>query len=273
MKTRKRIPLTIIIGAVLAALLIAAVALAPRLAPNNPLRVNMALSLSKPSEQYPLGTDQLGRCVLSRLLYGGRTSLGVTCLVLLITLLIGTVIGTISGLFAGRWPDKLLTALSEVVLAFPGLVLALVISGLLGPGILKVMLAITLVSWAKYARLVRSLVIGIRRADYMRAARVAGSSTFRLVIRHILPNIGGTLGTIVVTDFGSTILRFAGLSFIGLGAQPPEPEWGMMINDARLYMETNPMLIIYPILAVTLSVLAFHLLGDGLRDRLDSKAL
>ncbi|HHU05345.1 MAG TPA: ABC transporter permease [Clostridiales bacterium] len=272
MKTRKRLPFTIIIGAVLAALLIIAVALAPLIAPNNPTRVNMALAHEGPSEQFPLGTDQLGRCVLSRLLYGGRTSLGVTCLVLLITLLIGTVIGTVSGLFAGRWPDKFLTAVCEVVLAFPGLVLALVISGLLGPGILKVMLAIALVSWAKYARVVRSLVIGIRKADYMKAARVAGASTFRLVTRHILPNIGGALGTLVVTDLGSTILRFAGLSFIGLGAQPPKPEWGMMINDARLHINSNPMLIIYPILAVTLSVLAFHLLSDGLRDRLDSKA-
>ena len=134
------------------------------------------------------------------------------------------------------------------------------------------MLAIALVSWAKYARVVRSLVIGIRKADYMKAARVAGASTFRLVTRHILPNIGGALGTLVVTDLGSTILRFAGLSFIGLGAQPPKPEWGMMINDARLHINSNPMLIIYPILAVTLSVLAFHLLSDGLRDRLDSKA-
>ena len=259
------------VGIVMASLLIILAISAPLIAPNDPIKVNMAHSLEAPSEIFPLGTDQLGRCLLSRLLYGARTSLGVTCLVLFITIFIGTVIGTVSGLFAGKWPDKLLTAFCEVILAFPGLILALVISGLLGPGILNVMLAIALVSWAKYARVVRSLVIGIREADYIKAAKVSGTDGFHIVTRHILPNIGGAIGTIVVTDIGSTILRFAGLSFIGLGAQAPEAEWGMMINEARLYMAKMPSLIIYPIIAVTISVFAFQLISDGLRDKLDDK--
>ncbi len=261
-----------IFGIALAAILVIAAIIAPLIAPNDPLAVNMSHALEGSSAKYPLGTDQLGRCVLSRLLYGARTSLGVTCLVLLLTVFIGSVIGTISGLFAGKTPDKLLTSFCELVLAFPGLILALVISGLLGPGILNVMLAIALVSWARYARVVRSLVISIRKADYIRAARVSGTSGVKLVTRHILPNIGGAIGTIIVTDIGSTILKFAGLSFIGLGAQAPEAEWGMMINDARLYMTEAPALIIYPILAITLSVLAFQLISDGFRDRIDSKS-
>ncbi len=261
-----------LIGIVLAVFLIILALCAPLIAPNDPLKVAMANTLQKPSADFPLGTDQLGRCVLSRLLYGARTSLGVTCLVLLITVFIGTVIGTVSGLFAGKLPDKLLTAFCEIVLAFPGLILALVISGLLGPGIVNVMLAIALVSWARYARVVRSLVISIREADYMKAAKVSGTDGLHLVTRHILPNIGGAVGTVAVTDIGSTILKFAGLSFIGLGAQAPEAEWGMMINEARLYMAKMPELILYPILAVTISVFAFQLISDGLRDRLDDKS-
>ncbi len=268
---KRRVSIPMIIGAAIAALLILAAIFAPLIAPNDPVAVNMVRALEGSSAEFPLGTDQLGRCVLSRLLYGARTSLGVTCLVLAITIFIGTVIGAVSGLFAGKWPDKLLTAFCEVVLAFPGLILALVISGLLGPGIFNVMLAIALVSWAKYARVVRSLVISVRSADYIKAARVSGTSGLHMMTRHILPNIGGTIGTIVVTDIGSTILRFAGLSFIGLGAQAPEPEWGMMINEARLFMARCPNLIIYPVIAVTISVFAFQLISDGLRDRLDDK--
>jgi len=272
MISKRKTSIPMLIGIVLAAVLILLALCAPLVAPNDPIKVNMTHTLEKSSTDFPLGTDQLGRCVLSRLLYGARTSLGVTCLVLAVTIFIGTLIGAVSGLFAGKWPDKLLTAFCEVILAFPGLILALVISGLLGPGIMNVMLAIALVSWARYARVVRSLVIGVREADYMRAARVSGTSGLHLVTRHILPNIGGAIGTIVVTDIGSTILRFAGLSFIGLGAQAPEAEWGMMINEARLFMAKAPSLIIYPVLAVTVSVFAFQLISDGLRDRLDDKS-
>ncbi|NLH00954.1 MAG: ABC transporter permease subunit [Clostridiales bacterium] len=269
MKNRTDSSLSMAVGIVLAVLIVSSALCAPLIAPNDPLKVDMAHALQKAGREYPLGTDQLGRCVLSRLLYGARTSLGAACIILLITISIGTVIGTVSGLFAGKLPDKLLTAFCEIVLAFPGLILALVISGLLEPGIFNIILALGLVSWARYARVVRSLVISIREADYMKAAKVSGTDGLHLVSRHIIPNISGAIGTIVVTDIGSTILRFAGLSFIGLGAQAPSPEWGMMINEARLYMDKMPSLIIYPILAVTLSVLAFQLIGDGLRDRLD----
>ena len=259
------------LGLALAAAMILAALFAPFLAPNDPLKVDMKQMLAGSSTAYPLGTDQLGRCVFSRLLYGARTSLSVTCMVLVMTVGIGTVVGTISGLFAERWPDRLLTAVCEVVLAFPGMILALVVSGLLGPGIENIMLAVALVSWAKYARMVRNLVIGIGQMEYIKAARVAGTNRFHLVTWHILPNIAGTVGTVLVTDVGSTILRLAGLSFIGLGAQPPEPEWGMMINEARMYLESAPGLILCPVAAVSLTVLSFHLIGDSIRDRMDTE--
>lgn len=255
----------------LAALLIAAVA-APLIAPNDPYEISMKNALEPAGGEYPLGTDQLGRCVLSRILYGARSSLGIACLVLLITFGIGTAVGTVSGLFAGRVVDKALTALCEVTLAFPGILLALVVSSLLGPGIVNIMLALALVSWARYARLVRSLTIDIRSADYIRAAKVAGTRGRHIVLRHILPNIMGTIVTALVTDIGSTILRIAGLSFIGLGAQPPQAEWGVMISEARLYIGSAPQLILYPVCAVTLAVLAFHLVGDGIRDSEASRA-
>ena len=254
-------------GLSLIALLLVAALAAPLIAPHDPYAISMKSALKAPGGEYPLGTDQLGRCVFSRLLYGARNSLGIACLVLAVTFSIGTVIGTISGLFAGRLPDKILTALCEVTLAFPGILLALVVSSLLGPGVMNIMLAIALVSWARYARLVRSLTIGIREADYIKAARVAGTRGVHIVTRHILPGIMGTLATAMVTDIGSTILRLAGLSFIGLGAQPPEAEWGVMINEARLYIDAAPWLILCPVIAVSIAVLAFHLAGDGLKAR------
>lgn len=255
----------LVVGLVLCTLLMVVALAAPVLAPNDPYQVDMKQKLQEPSPQYPLGTDQLGRCVFSRLLYGAQTSLGVTGLVVVMTFLIGTAVGVLSGIFAGGIIDKCLTALCEIVLAFPGIILALVISGLLGPGILNVMLAVALVGWASFARMVRSLVIGMRHAQYIQAAKISGTRPVRIVTRHILPNISGTISTILVSDIGSTVLKIAGLSFIGLGAQPPEAEWGMMINEARLYISSTPSLILYPVAAVSVTVLAFHLVSDGLK--------
>lgn len=254
-------------GVILCAALLIVTLAAPLIAPHDPYALDIKHKLSPPGGAYPLGTDQLGRCLLSRLLYGARTSLGIACLVLVITFVIGTVIGVSSGLFANTMLDRLLSALCEIVLAFPGILLALVMASVLGPGIVNIMLAVALVSWAKYARLVRSLTIGIKNAGYIRAARVSGAGTVQIVTRHILPNMLNTIITVLVSDIGSTILRIAGLSFIGLGAQPPEAEWGMMINEARLHMTSAPHLILFPVAAISVTVLAFHLLGDGLNSR------
>ena len=261
----------LLVGIIISAVLVLASLFAPVIAPNDPYRVDMRNALQSSSTGFPLGTDQLGRCVLSRLLYGARVSLGIAFLVTVITFLIGTTVGTLSGLLAGKLADKLLTALCEVILAFPGIILALVISGTLGPGVFNMMVAIALVSWAGFSRLVRSLVISVKDADYIKAARVSGTGGAKIVTRHILPNIAGAILTVLVTNLGSAILQIAGLSFLGLGAQPPAAEWGMMINDARIYISSAPTLILYPVAAVSFAVLGFHLIGDGLKDKSDSR--
>ena len=261
----------LIVGIIICATLTFSSLLAPIIAPNEPNLVNMRYSLSAPNVEFPMGADQLGRCTLSRLMFGARTSLGMAFLVTVITFLIGTAVGALSGLFAGKLPDKFLTALCEVVLAFPGIILALVISGTLGPGIFNMMLAIALVSWAGFSRVVRSLVISVKDTDYIKAARASGTTGIKIVTRHILPNISGAILTILATNLGNTILQIAGLSFLGLGAQPPYAEWGMMINDARIHIATTPSLILYPVAAVSLAVLGFHLIGDSLKDFSDSR--
>ena len=261
----------LIIGIIISVALVLTSLFAPVIAPNDPYRVDMRSALQSSSADFPLGTDQLGRCVMSRLLFGARVSLGIAFLVTVITFLIGTAVGTISGLFAGRLADKLLTALCEVILAFPGIILALVISGTLGAGIFNMMAAIALVSWAGFSRLVRSLVINVKDSEYIKSARVSGTSGPKIVMRHILPNIAGAILTVLVTNLGSVILQVAGLSFLGLGAPPPAAEWGMMINDARIYITAMPTLILFPVAAVSIAVLGFHLIGDGLKDMSDSR--
>ncbi|KNZ41129.1 ABC transporter permease [Acetobacterium bakii] len=261
MKTKK---IQLIVGILLASIMIVLAIFAPILAPNDPNKIDVMNSLNQSSSEFPLGTDQLGRCIFSRLLYGARTSLTVTAMVLVVTITIGTLVGTLSGIFSDRLIDKLFTALCEVLLAFPGILFALVIAGMLGPGVLNIMIAIAIVSWAKYARVIRGLVIGTKNADYVKAARVAGTNHLHMITWHILPNIKNTIGTLIVTDIGSTILTISGLSFIGLGAQASEAEWGMMINEARMYIIKSPQMILYPIVTIIIVVLAFNLIGDAL---------
>jgi len=268
--SRKPARLLLAIGILISASLIIAAVFAPVLAPNDPYSVDIRNAFQPSGFEFPFGTDQLGRCILSRLLFGARTSLTTAILVTAVTFLIGITVGAVCGLFAGKLLDKALTALCEIILAFPGIILALVISGTLGPGILNMMLAIALVSWAGFSRVVRSLVISVKDAEYITTARTAGTRGIKLVTRHIFPNISGAMFTILVTNLGNTILQIAGLSFLGLGAQPPTAEWGMMINDARSFISGNPSLILYPIAAVSMAVLGFHLIGDGLKDISDS---
>jgi len=264
---------TLAIGLILAATILLLALTAPIVAPNDPYAISLHNAFASPCGEFPLGADQLGRCLLSRALYGARISLGVMFLALGLTALIGTVVGTISGLFAGRWPDKALSALCEVVLAFPGIILALVLLGLFGPGVRNLTLAIALGGWAGYARLVRSLVIRVKNADYIKAAIVSGTRPRSMIWRHVLPNIAGGASTILVTSMGAIILQIAGLSFLGLGAPPPAAEWGMMINEARLYLSGAPRLMLVPLVAVSLSVLSFQLIGDALRDKNDAQRM
>jgi peptide/nickel transport system permease protein len=257
-------------GLVIILLVVTVGIMAPYLAPNEPQKVVLAQKLTSSSSQYPLGTDHLGRCILSRLIYGTRLSLSTATIALVTIMLISIPVGTLSGYLGGRF-DNLVMRVIDVLLAFPGLVLALVIAGLLGPGLLNVMIAIAAVWWVGYARVIRGMVLSVKEKEFVLAARSSGTSHLGIIGRHILPNVLSPVIVLATLDMGSIILAISGLSFLGLGAQPPTPEWGAMLNDGRPYMQVVPRLMVYPGLAIMTVVLAFNLLGDGLRDALDPK--
>lgn len=254
---------------VLVALLLAAVA-APALAPHDPLAINLSQSLASPSRAHLLGTDHLGRDLLSRLLYAARGSLGAALATVLISSATGLLVGTVAGYFGG-WVDEIAMRLVDILLALPSFVLALVLAGILGPGLANVVLAMVLVRWASPARVVRSLVLALREQDFVTAARALGASDARIMARHLLPNVLGPMVVLATLSLGNTILALAGLSFVGLGMQIPHPEWGAMLNQARPFIQTAPRLMIVPGVAIALSVFAANVLGDAWRDRLDPR--
>ncbi len=249
-------------------LMAATAILAPVLAPNDPNLVDLSKKLLTPGHQYPLGTDHLGRCLLSRLIYGARISLGMAAAVMLITIAVSIVIGTLAG-YRGGLVDNLFMRLCDMLLAFPNLILALAIVGMLGPGLINVMLATVLVQWVWYARIIRGLVLSLKESNFVIAARLAGSSGPAIVARHILPNIISQIIVLASLDTGWVILNICGLSFLGLGVQPPTPEWGAMLNDGRQFLRSNPTLMIYPGMMILTVVVSFNLFGDALRDALD----
>lgn len=240
-------------------------AFAPSLAPSDPLQVNVKMKLLPPSYSYPLGTDHLGRCVLSRLIYGARVSLFTSLAVLAATLALSIPLGTISGYIGGRL-DNLMMRVVDVVLAFPSLILALAITSMLGPSPGHLMLAFVSVWWAGYARMVRGLVMQTKEKDFVTAAVACGTPYFQILTRHILPNVISPIIVLVTLEIGNIILALSSLSFLGLGAQPPVPEWGVMLNDSRPYIQTYPTLMLFPGLAIMVVVTAFNLVGEGLRD-------
>ena len=244
--------------------------LAPVLAPYDPVATNPVDRLQGPSSTYGLGTDQLGRDILSRLMWGARLSLGSTAIAALSTMIIGVGVGVIAGYYGG-WVDNILMRVADVVLAFPGLILAIAIVGMLGPSVQNVVLGLTLVWWVSYARVTRSLVLSLRERDFVEATRAVGATDRRIMLRHILPNVLSPLIVLVTLDSGRLLLTISGLSFLGLGAQPPTPEWGAMLNAGRTALQKAPQLMIYPGIAISLTVLGFNLLGDGLRDALDPR--
>ncbi|WP_145150692.1 nickel transporter permease [Paenibacillus xylanexedens] len=219
---------------------------------------------------HPFGTDHLGRDVLTRLLLGGGQTLGYSLLALGAALLIGIPFGLIAGYKRG-WVDKLFMRIADAFLAFPDTIVAIVLSGLLGAGIGNLVLAIVIVKWVSYARLVRSTVLSESQKDYIRIARTNGLSDGRIMRKHLLPHIAGHVLVLASLDLGKIILLISSLSYIGLGAQPPTPEWGAMLNDSRPYFQSRPELMIYPGLAIVSVVLLANMLGDYLRDRFDVK--
>jgi nickel transport system permease protein len=248
-------------------LAIAAIA-APLIAPFDPNAVDLARRLQGPSLTHWLGTDHLGRDELSRLIYGTRVSLGsvALCIVLILALAIG--VGGVSGYMGGRI-DQAIMRFCDVFLAFPTIVLALFLIGILGTGMVNVIIAIALSHFAWYARMVRGLVLSFRQRDFVLASRAAGASRVRVFFEHLFPAIMAQMIVLATLDIGHMMLHVAGLSFLGLGVQTPTAEWGVMINDARQFVWSMPMLIVWPGLALLLSVMAFNILGDAVRDRLD----
>jgi len=240
------------------------------LAPYDPLAQELSARLEPPSAAHWLGTDQLGRDLFSRLLYGARISLVIGVVVVALAGAVGTFVGVVAG-YAGGLVDEALMRLTEVFLAFPPLILAMAIAGALGPSLTNAIIAIAAVTWAVYARLARGQVLSLRRREYVEAARAIGAGRARIIWRHLLPNAIAPLLIQASFDMGSAIISAAGLSFIGFGAQPPTPEWGVMISEGRNFISTEPWLSLFPGLAILLAVGAFNLLGDGLRDILDPR--
>ena len=264
-----RDPLNVVALAVLLALAAGAV-LAPLIAPADPLAQTLAARLEPPSAAHWLGTDQLGRNVLSRLLYGARISLVIGLTVVLLAGSFGTLVGLVAG-YAGGAVEEGLMRLTDVFLAFPPLILAMAIAGALGPSLTNAIVAIAVVTWAIYARLTRGQILSLRRREFIEAARSIGASRSRILLRHLLPNALAPLLVQASFDMGAAIVSAAGLSFIGFGAQPPTPEWGVMISEGRNFISTEPWLALFPGLAILLAVGAFNVLGDGLRDALDPR--
>ena len=231
------------------------------LSPHDPLQVDVANRLQPASTEFLLGTDSLGRCVLSRLLHGARNSLLSAAVVLLTTVSVGTGVGLFAGFFGGRC-DYLVQRLLEGVMAFPGLILALAIAGVLGPSLENAVLALCLVHWVGYARIVRNMTLSLRERTYVQASRIAGASSLDLLRRHILPEVAPAVLVVATLDYGRIIISIAGLSFLGLGAQPPAPEWGAMLSEGKSYMQVAPQLILWPGAMIAGIVLALQLLSE-----------
>lgn len=238
------------------------------LAPHDPTHVDPVRAFATPSLHFPLGTDQLGRDLLSRLLYGARWSMGLVLVATILVMSAGVAVGVAAGYFGGLVDDVLMRVV-DALLAVPSLLLALAIIGMIGPGLTGLILGLSSIWWVGYARVVRGMVLALRERPFVDAARALGATHPAIVRRHILPGIVPVVAVLASLEMGELVLAISGLSFLGLGAQPPTPEWGAMINDGRAFFFDAPRLVILPGLAVTTAVLGFNLLGDGLRDALD----
>ncbi len=257
------------LGLIIVALLLL-IALVGPLLTGNPTDQALADRLQAPSGAHWLGTDQLGRDVLARVVNGARISLRLGVFVVLLSLAIGIVVGLTAGLTGGVWDDVLMR-ITDIFLAFPSLILAMAISAALGPSLTNVLIAVAVVSWPAYARLLRAQVLALREREFVEAARAVGASSARIAWRHLLPNTLAPLLVQASFDVGGAILTAAGLGFIGFGAQPPIPEWGAMVSETRNYIGQAPWASSAPALAILLTVLAFNLLGDGIRDVYDPR--
>ncbi|MFN3428338.1 MAG: nickel transporter permease [Candidatus Sericytochromatia bacterium] len=259
-----------VLGAVILVLFVLTAILAPWLAPYSPTEQALASRLSPPSGAHWLGTDDLGRDLLSRLIFGTQVSLRVGVIAVALALVGGTALGLLAGYRGGRTDEVVMRGL-DVLLAFPSILLAILVVAVLGPSLENAIVAIAIVNIPVYARLVRAAVMSLKHQEFIEASRASGAGHGRIVWHHIVPNCLTPITVQATLGIGTAILETAGLSFLGLGAQPPTPEWGTMLNDARPYIRDAWWIITFPGVAIIVTVLGFNLLGDGLRDMLDPK--
>jgi peptide/nickel transport system permease protein len=242
----------------------------PWLAPYDPYDQNLSLSLAQPSLSHPLGTDALGRDVLSRLIYGSRNSLMVGIVALGVAAIFGMTLGLLAGYFTG-WPNNVIMGFIDALMCFPMILLALVLATLLGGGMRNVMIALGIAMMPGYARLMCGETLSVKENEYVLAERASGASNLRIMLRHILPNCLPPLIVLATMQIGAAILAEAGLSFLGIGIEPPAAAWGLMVEDGRPYLLTNPLLSFAPGLSIMIVVFAFNMVGDGLRDAFDPR--
>lgn len=255
---------------VLVGLLLLSAAFASHLTPYDPYEQDLTNALAKPGPGHLFGTDRYGRDMLSRVIMGSRTTIFSALLLVMIITLAGTAVGMLCGYHGGKL-DAVLMRISDVFLAFPGMVFAIAVAGVLSGGLPGAVIALACISWPKFARLARSQVMTVKDMPYIAAAKLSGCGTAKIMIRHILPNIAGSVIVTAVQDIGTMIMELAGLSFLGLGAAPPVAEWGSMMSNGRSMLQTCPWIVIAPGCAIFVTVALFHLLGDTVRDVLDPK--
>ncbi len=243
---------------------------APVLAPHDPYATNIMNKFAKFSMDYPLGTDHLGRCVLSRMIYGIRPTLGLATLTMFGTIGLGAFMGFMAGYFRG-WIDEIIMRVVDVMLSFPSQIMVFAVVALLGIDVRNVILANVFIKWAWYARMIRAGVLKYRDKNYIQFSRCVGNKESFILLRHLLPSISSELAVLASLDIGWAIINISTLSFLGLGVQAPVPEWGAMLNEAKNVLTTNPVQMIAPGIAIVVLVTAFNLLGDALRDVLDPK--
>lgn len=259
-----------IILLILAILLVLIPVFAPKLAPHDPIVNDYGNAMISGNREYPFGTDQIGRCVLSRLIWGGRTSLLIVFVVVFIVAVIGIILGIIAGFFGG-WADMLITRFTDIVIALPATVFVIALISVLGPSLKHTVMAMSLVGWTEYCRVARALVLAEKESPYVQEARLGGLNRLQIIRRNILPNVFPYLLVNITQDIGNQLLILSGLSLLGLSSQPPTPEWGFMLSEGKKYIQAAPWLIFYPGLIIVIHVIVFNLLGDSLRDILDPR--
>lgn len=255
---------------VLAGILLLVTIFADRIVPYDPYAQDLSKSMMPPSAEHLMGTDRYGRDMFSRVIVGAQVSIFFTLALVGVISVFGTIVGTLCGYYGGAF-DSIVMRISDVCLAFPGLVFALAIAALLGGGVGNAVIALAVISWPKYARVARGQTLALKNVPFVLAARLSGCTSLQMILRHILPNILGPILVTAMLDIGTMMMELAGLSFLGLGAQPPTAEWGNMMAGGRSMLQTYPWLVLSPGLAIFVTVVIFNLLGDTVRDYMDPK--